>query len=135
MTVSFSSTLSRTAPLSLPKEGRLLKRIAHAVLGASYDLSVVFVGDARARRLNRTHRKKDKPTNVLSFPLSKKNGELYIDLPLCRREAPSFGTSAHRHVYFLFIHGLLHLKGLDHGTRMERLEQQLMKQFYKKRRG
>lgn len=134
MSVSFASTLKRTVPLSLPKEGRVLERIAHAVLGASYDLSVVFVGDARARRLNRIHRRKDKPTNVLSFPLSKKSGEIYIDLPLCRREAPSFSTSPHYHVYFLFVHGLLHLKGLEHGKRMERFERQLMRRFYPRHR-
>lgn len=133
MSVSFASTLKQTVPLSLPKEGRLLRRIVRAVLGASYNLSVVFVGDARARRLNRTHRGKDRPTNVLSFPLSKKSGELYIDLPLCRREAPSFGSSPHHHTYFIFIHGLLHLKGLTHGKHMEHLEQKLLKQFYPKR--
>ncbi|GMU74087.1 MAG: hypothetical protein AMXMBFR44_2860 [Candidatus Campbellbacteria bacterium] len=131
MTVSFSSTLSRTTPLSLQKEGRLLERIATSVLGRSYDLSVVFVGDARSRTLNRTYRRKDKPTNVLSFPLSKNSGELYLDLPLCMREAPLFDATPHRHVYFLFVHGLLHLKGLDHGARMERLEREVMKKFYR----
>ena len=130
MSVSFHSTLSRTTPLSLPKEGRVLTQIAHDVLGASYELSVVFIGDAKSRRLNRTHRKKDHPTNVLSFPLSKTSGELYLDLPLATREAPSFDSTPHRHLYLLFIHGLLHLKGLDHGTHMERQERLLMKKKY-----
>ncbi len=129
MSVSFNSTLKRTTPLSLPKEGRVLTQIVHDVLGASYDLSVVFIGDAKSRNLNRTHRKKDRPTNVLSFPLSKNSGELYIDLPLSIREAPSFDSTPRAHVYFLFIHGLLHLKGLDHGTHMEREERRLMKKF------
>jgi probable rRNA maturation factor len=132
MTVSFASTLSTTSPLPLRREGRTLSRIAHAVLGASYELSVVFIGDVRARRLNTTHRKKDKPTNVLSFPLSKQSGEIYIDLPLCKREARAFGTSVHYHIYYLFVHGLLHLTGLDHGKRMEKEEERLMKKFYRR---
>ncbi len=133
MTVSFSTTVSQTAPLSLQKEGRLLTRIAEAVLGRSYELSIVLIGDARARALNHTHRGKDKPTNVLSFPLSKTTGEIYLDMPLIRREAHRFGTTAHQHAYFLFVHGLLHLKGLDHGAHMERRERQLMQQWYPKK--
>lgn len=135
MAVSFSSTLSHIAPLSLQKEGRVFARAARAVLGPSYDLSIVFVGDARSRTLNRTYRLKDKPTNVLSFPLSKQSGEIYLNVPLAVREANRFGETPRRHACFLFVHGLLHLKGLDHGKRMEHLEQQLMKKFFPVRNG
>lgn len=75
------------------------------------------------RRLNRERRHKDKPTNVLSFPLDKKNGEIFLNWPLIVREAPIFKRSAKEHALILFIHGLLHLKGLDHGSRMESLEE------------
>lgn len=131
MAISFSSTLKTIAPLSLRKEGAVFKRIAQDVLGSSYELSVVFVGDARSRNLNRAYRHKDKPTNVLSFPLSSASGELYLNVPLARREARLFETTPRQHLCFLFVHGVLHLKGYDHGTRMERAERLLMKKYFR----
>ena len=81
-------------------------------MGKSYELSLVFCGDTLSRKLNRAYRGKDKPTNVLSFPLSEKSGEIFINLS---RTKP-FGAQK------LFIHGLLHLNGMEHGARMERAE-------------
>ncbi|PIR45755.1 MAG: rRNA maturation RNase YbeY [Candidatus Vogelbacteria bacterium CG10_big_fil_rev_8_21_14_0_10_49_38] len=88
------------------------------VLGRDYELSLVFCGSTRTRTLNRIHRSKDKPANVLSFPLSKNAGEIFINL-----DARDFNFS------YLFIHGLLHLKGLDHGSRMEAEERKLLTLF------
>ena len=104
-------------------------QIKEAVLGESYDLSLVFVGDTTSRKLNRIYRDKDKPTNVLSFPLSKKEGEIFINLKKARAEAPDFDMPYKTFVAYLFIHGLLHLKGLDHGKKMEALETQFLKKF------
>jgi rRNA maturation RNase YbeY len=104
-------------------------QIKEAVLGEAYDLSLVFVGDATSRRLNRIYRNKDKPTNVLSFPLSKKEGEIFINLKKARTEAPDFEMPFKRFVAYLYIHGLLHLKGLDHGKKMEQLESKFLKRF------
>lgn len=100
-----------------------------AILGKNYELSLVFAGDTLTRRLNRTYREKDKPANVLSFPISKKQGEIFINLKRAKNEAPKFGDSYTNFVGFLFIHGALHLKGMDHGGRMERAEKKLRKQF------
>jgi rRNA maturation RNase YbeY len=100
-------------------EGAPFKALKRKVLGNSYTLSLVFCGDALSKRLNREYRGKDKPTNVLSFPITKKSGEIFINL---RRTKP-FG------VIFLFIHGLLHLKGMQHGATMERAEQALLKLY------
>lgn len=103
--------------------------IAAAVLGGRYDLSVVLIGDRRARTLNQTYRQKNKRANVLSFPLTPEAGELFINLAACRREHHKFERSYREHVGALFIHGLLHLKGLDHGSTMDAKEIAFLKRF------
>jgi len=103
--------------------------IARHVLGSSYLLSIVLIGDKRARVLNSTYRNKTKPTNVLSFPLSKHSGELFLNLARIQREAHRFGLSPQGHAKFLLIHGCLHLKGHTHGSTMEKAEKQLIKKF------
>src|ERR1035437_553869 len=105
------------------------ERIKNAVLGKSYDLSLVFVGDAVSKKLNYIYRQKNKPTNILSFPLSKKEGEIFINLKLARAEANKIGKKYANYVGFLFIHGLLHLKGYDHGKTIEGLEEKYLKRF------
>jgi len=90
-------------------------KIKNKVLGNDYELSLVFASDALTRRLNRTYRGIDKSTNVLAFPLSKTSGEIFIN----RARAKPFS------VKYLFIHGLLHLKGMRHGDTMERTEKKL----------
>jgi len=104
--------------------------IEKAVLGEGYDLSLVFCGHTTSRRLNSTLRGKDKPTNVLSFPLSKTSGEIFIDLSKVRAEQKKFGMKFSKLVAYLFIHGCLHLKGMSHGDKMEKTEAKLLKQFY-----
>lgn len=104
-------------------------RITEAVMGTQYDLSLAFIGDRRSRTLNRAYRGKDKPTNVLSFPLSKRSGEVLINLHQAKRDAPHFDETYQNFVGYLFIHGLLHLKGMEHGSRMESKERAVRKQF------
>lgn len=99
--------------------------IKNEVLGKSYELSLVFGGSALSKKLNKTYRGKDKPTNILSFPLSENSGEIFIDVKKARSEADDFGTNFTIHVGRLFIHGLFHLKGLDHGSTMDKEEEKI----------
>jgi probable rRNA maturation factor len=92
------------------------EQIKDEILGQEYALSLVFCGDALSRRLNKTYRGKDYPTNVLSFPISHTSGEIFINLGRLK------GFS----VPELFIHGCFHLKGMDHGRTMEKAEQALL---------
>lgn len=103
--------------------------IKKTILGKEYVLSLVFVGDTRSRALNKTYRNKDKPTNILSFPLSDTSGEIFINLNLCKKEASKFERSFDNFIAFLFIHGLFHLKGYDHGSTMERKEKNIRTTF------
>jgi len=103
--------------------------MAETVLGADYELSLVFIGSTRSRALNKQHRGKDRPTNILSFPLEEEAGEIYIALRLAESEASKFNMKPRSFVAYLFLHGLLHLKGYDHGSTMERKEDVLLQRF------
>lgn len=100
-----------------------------AILGPRYELSVASVGSSVSRRLNRVHRGKDKPANVLSFPLSKHSGEILLDLAQARKDASLFAMSPRAFLGRLFIHGALHLKGFAHGGIMEKKERTYAAQF------
>lgn len=103
--------------------------IKNAGLGKNYSLSLVFIGEKKSKELNFAYRGKNKPTNILSFPLSKTSGEIFICMNVARREAKSFDRKLDNFIAFLFIHGLTHLKGLTHGDTMERAEIKLRKKF------
>lgn len=103
--------------------------IKEEILGKKYELSIVFCGNALSQKLNRIYRGKNKPTNVLSFPLEKTSGEIVIDLKKAKVESSIFGEKFQNFVGYLFIHGLLHLKGLSHGRTMEAKEQKIRKMF------
>lgn len=105
------------------------KAIKDDVLGSSYQLSLNLVGEKRARAVNQKSRNKTYVPNVLSFPLGKNTGEIYLTPMVAKREAKSFGHSFKKHLTFLYIHGLLHLKGLDHGAKMESLEEKYLKKY------
>ena len=86
------------------------------------EVSLLFTDDAAVRQLNAKWRDKDKPTNVLSFPGSDPQGEVYGpllgDIVFARetvlREAEEMGIDFSDHLSHLIIHGLLHLFDYDH---------------------
>lgn len=100
--------------------------------GADLALTIRVVGAAESRRLNRTWRSKDKPTNVLSFPAAPmapgtkgvpsrfpakeffELGDLAICAPVVAREAREQGKAAQAHWAHMVVHGVLHLLGFDH---------------------
>lgn len=130
MAVSFTNRL-KTSPLSKAR-GLVWQKIAEATLGKKYDLSVVFTADAFMHKLNMTYRRKDKSTNVLAFPIADDSGEIYLDIPYIKRESKKYDHAPEVHLDYLFIHGLLHLAGHDHGDEMERNERRLMKKYITK---
>ncbi len=125
MQVSISSTVK-----SAPKiNGALFTKIKDKVLGKNFDLSLVFIGTKKMRYLNRTHRKKDYATDILSFNVDKEVGEIVINPEKARRKAPLFERTFDNYLKFIFIHGLFHLKGFDHSSRMESEEEKIRKAF------
>lgn len=119
--------LARKSKAALPQIP--FKSIKREVLGSSYDLSFVWAPPALTRTLNRRYRKKDKPANVLSFPISKNSGEIFITPTVAKKDAKQFGFSYNEFIALLFIHGLLHLKGLTHGSTMDKSERKLLSRF------
>lgn len=104
--------------------------IKEKILGKRYDLTVVFCTPAESQERNKEYRDKEYPTNILSFPLSKDEGEIYICLSVARRDAKKFDMKYEKFLHLLFIHGCLHLKGHDHGSTLERLEDAHLHTFY-----
>ena len=98
--------------------------LAHARL----HVSVLFTSDAEIHTLNREWRDRDKPTNVLSFPMLTRDalialapegppemlGDIALAFETCAREAQEKNVSLEHHAAHLIIHGLLHLAGHDH---------------------
>ncbi len=103
----------------------LFTKIKTEVLGEAYDLSFAFVTAPQMRKAMKFKKlppnelTKTLTSNVLSFPLSKKSGEILI----CKAAAKPYT------VEYLFIHGLLHIKGMKHSDTMERAEDKLLKRF------
>lgn len=105
-------------------ESKLLSKIAHRaleVLGLSkVELSIALVSDAQIKRLNKLYRNKDKPTDVLSFPIGEKVngwlilGDIVISVDTARRQAQELGYSLEEELKRLLVHGLVHLLGYDH---------------------
>lgn len=103
---------------------------------ARLQVSVLFTSDAEVHTLNREWRQRDKPTNVLSFPMLERAellelggavaggddpegppvmlGDIALGLETCAREAAEKGISLEQHASHLIVHGLLHLAGYDH---------------------
>lgn len=92
------------------------------------ELSVLLTDDARIHELNLEHRHKDRPTDVLAFPLDEDTtapgprllGDVVISLDTAERQARGRRRDVLAEVRFLLAHGLLHLIGYDHGTPAEK---------------
>jgi len=120
---TFTSTIKH--PPTLPFE-----TIKNDILGTRYQLSVLVVGTKRAITINQQSRKKDYAPNVLSFPYDKDCGEIVICPAIANKEAGPYGMTKEGYFAFLYIHGLLHLKGYDHGDEMERLERTYVAKYH-----
>jgi probable rRNA maturation factor len=126
---------------------RVLGRKANVVLealdlGAS-ELSLSLVDDAEMRRLNRSWRGKDRPTDVLSFSLregefgrvSSALGDVVISLETAKRQGREHGLTLGEEVNRLLVHGILHLAGYDHEIsfreerRMRRKEREMLRRI------
>jgi probable rRNA maturation factor len=93
-------------------------REALALTGLTGEVGVLLTGDEAVRELNRQYRRKDKATDVLSFPAAESAGDiagdLVISLETALRQAIERGHSLETEIKVLLLHGLLHLAGYDH---------------------
>ena len=124
----------------------ILKKIV-AYYGEKRDFSVTFVTDNEIQELNREYRETDAPTDILtfrlddapSFPISfeeedvdflnnEEMGDIFISLDTMRRNAEEFGVKNEEELSRLLLHGILHLRGLDHKTNDFEKEEMLKEQ-------
>ena len=124
----------------------ILKKIV-AYYGEKRDFSVTFVTDNEIQELNREYREIDAPTDILtfrlddapSFPISfeeedvdflnnEEMGDIFISLDTMRRNAEEFGVKNEEELSRLLLHGILHLRGLDHKTNDFAKEEMLKEQ-------
>lgn len=105
------------------------EQMKDVILGKRYELALFFVGEKRASAVNQASRKKSYAPNVLSFPYTQTQGEIVLCPAVAKREATAYGMTYEGYVAFLYIHGLLHLKGYDHGAEMEALEKKYVVKF------
>jgi probable rRNA maturation factor len=115
----------------------IVRRIAVRI-GLEGGATIRLAGSDEVRVLNRTYRGKDAATDVLSFPHGEKlpgglyAGDVLVCVPVAGEQAKQHGHSLARELLLLTIHGLLHLKGLDHETdkgEMLALQESLFAEF------
>ncbi len=119
-----SSAHTENPAPSKPALMRFLNRV-RTTIGLEGNVDVLLTSDAELKRLNRTFRRKNKPTDVLSFPAASQPGlppahqhagDLAISLDTAARQAAHFHHPLETELRILLLHGLLHLSGLDHET-------------------
>jgi probable rRNA maturation factor len=114
---------------------RALKMVRHLLEDARagsrhapVELSIALVDDGTIRDLNRSYRRKDRPTDVLAFPLEESAaprapsgllGDVVVSVPTARRQARARRRPLLHELTLLLAHGLLHLCGYDHATDAE----------------
>jgi probable rRNA maturation factor len=115
-------TDGRGRPVRAAALARWLARVAPA--RARGEVTIALVTDGRIRQLNRQFRRKDTPTDVLSFPGTTNSGTYLGDIAIAkgvaRRQARDAGHSCETELRVLALHGLLHLLGYDHHRAADR---------------
>ena len=121
-----------------------LKRVAARILKLlktdKAELSVALIGNGEMRKLNARYRKKDYPTDVLSFPAAagmpgglQLLGDVIISVDKAKEQAKERGRSLDEEMTTLLIHGVLHLLGYDHerSAKDARIMGRLEKKIYR----
>ena len=114
-------------PLDLKRVKKGAKRVLAKLALPDAELSILLVNDLQIQELNRQYLHRNKPTNVLAFPMRKGEfpslhpyllGDLVISVETAQRQSNRFGLDEIGMVTLLMVHGILHLVGYEHeGTR------------------
>ena len=131
--LSLDVTLLNRQRRSPVARGRLLSVLGEAAkrLRVGGEVALVLTGDRTLRRLNKTYRGQDKPTDVLSFPGpggAEGLGDIIVSVETARKNARALGRSLAQELDVLALHGFLHVLGYDHETddgTMDRIERRL----------
>ena len=108
-------------------------------LGIAGDIVIKLGDKEEGRELNKKYRKKDYPTDVLSFPFNEELpegyylGDIFIRFPVAKEQAQERQITIKEELLTLMIHGILHLSGYDHERdtgKMNELQEQLVEKHY-----
>ena len=112
----------------------MYEKIKNDILGKKYSISIALVTARKSQEINKRYRKKDRPTNVLSFAFSKDEGEILLCPAVIKKEVKdrqkNLGRTYLGWLGFLVIHGMLHLKGMEHSSRMEKAEAKYDQKYF-----
>ena len=126
--------------------GRKIKKIALTILELvgekNAELSLALIGSVEMKKLNAKYRKKDYPTDVLSFPIegivpkeTRLLGDVVVSVEKAAEQAKARGYSPEQEMVTLLIHGIVHLMGYDHersareARAMDRVEKRIYRQL------
>ena len=130
----------RRVPVSIPPLQQFHERVRRELGFAPESVTIQLISDAAIARLNETYRKKQGPTDVLSFPAEGNRptsdteyvGDIAISPETARRNARHFARTLPAEMRILILHGMIHLAGFDHETdhgEMNRFERRLRKRL------
>jgi probable rRNA maturation factor len=123
------------------------KKLLEFLSVKDFDLGLLFTTNATIRKYNKQYRKKDKATDILSFPYhtelkvgqkirvknpeDKNLGDIIISVEFANKDAQAEGITLSKHLNVLLVHGIAHLLGYDHETEkdfmiMDKFEQRLL---------
>jgi probable rRNA maturation factor len=136
-------SLKKNIPITL---NTAWSHIPHKPKIKTAEVTITLTDDTHIQKLNSQFRKKNKPTNVLSFPMFDTLddipvgnhpiplGEIFIAFETIKREAVEQDKSVHDHLHHMVVHGFLHLLGYDHmvddeAEEMENLEIKILKKM------
>ena len=130
------------ARLDIPSLRRSVRRILKHLGRVKDEISILLVEDREIRDISRTYLKRDRPTNVIAFPMLEgafRNlhpqvlGDVVISIETAARDAEKEGMALEDEMLFLLIHGILHLLGYDHegsAVRARRMGQKQRELFH-----
>lgn len=128
MAVYVRTTGGVKSPIRVAALRHVGERMLRALSLPKAELSVLLCDDGTIHALNRDHRRKDKPTDVLAFAMREGEtghlagdllGDVVISIDTAKRQAPEHSRSTSAEIRFLLAHGVLHLVGYDHVTKAE----------------
>ncbi len=111
-------------------------KIKNELMGKDFELTIIYTSKEKNLELNKKYRSKDYIPNILTFPISKNEGEIYISRGIARTQHTEFSMSYNKYLTLLIVHGCLHLKGFKHDTKkdldyMIQLENELTSKYWK----
>ncbi len=133
------------APAAIKPKTKLLKQIAEETLKSirnkNFEVSIIFVNSAEIKKINRQFLNKNRITDVIAFnyPIAKFKapeipfGDVFVCLDRAKKQAAVLGHSLLKELAILTVHGCLHLKGMEDGTKAEKAEMDKKTDFHIKK--